>query len=450
MFLASDPSRSWFFSTLRGHVLRKEPPSRVAPIVTVAPNRGRPPVPNRSSRPIPTILARKSIVAAAALAACWIAAAAPARAQDAGFRDGLKAHVDRLASPEFAGRGRDTIDKAARYVADRFREMKDLEPLFGESPLQPIVKEGTEAVIGLNIGFALRSDHPVGRDEWVILSAHYDHLGRAGRAEGEAGEPDAPAPYFPGANDNASGVAMLLESARAMARAGVRPRRNVAFVAFDLEEVGLWGSRYFVDHPPMRLESVKLFMTADIIAGSLGGIPNPFVFAIGTERLPETRAWIADAARGSALEPMMIGSDIVGTRSDYGPFRARKVPFLFFSTGESPTYHTTRDTADSIELDKLERISRLILAVTRAAADAESIGDWRDAPDNGLDEARAIRDVLAWTLERREVLKMNALQTRVAEGVLDTLNKALDRGSLSPSERSAMVRVAQLLMTTVF
>src|SRR4029077_10487164 len=106
---------------------------------------------------------------------------------------------------------------------------------------------------GANVGARLIGTDPQRRDEWIIVSAHYDHLGVRGGV------------LYPGADDNASGVAMMLEVARAFVQAPERPRRSVLFIGFDLEEVGLFGSRYFVEHPPVPLDRVKLFVTADMI-----------------------------------------------------------------------------------------------------------------------------------------------------------------------------------------
>ena len=105
---------------------------------------------------------------------------------------------------------------------------------------------------------------------------------------------------YPGADDNASGVAMMLEVARCLAAAPERPRRSVMFVGFDLEEIGLWGSRYFVEHPPVPLERVALFVTADMIGRSLGGVCDPYVFVMGTEHAPGLRPWIERAAPAAA------------------------------------------------------------------------------------------------------------------------------------------------------
>ena len=144
---------------------------------------------------------------------------------------------------------------------------------------------------------------------------------------------------------------MMLEVARAIAQGPERPRRSVMFVGFDLEEIGLYGSRYFVEHPPVPLDRIALFLTADMIGRALGGVCEPYVFVMGTEHSPGLRPWIERAARDRPITVGLLGTDLLMVnRSDYGPFRAREVPFLFFSTGENPRYHTPHDTPETLEL----------------------------------------------------------------------------------------------------
>jgi hypothetical protein len=357
----------------------------------------------------------------------------------------LKAHVATLASPEFGGRRGEGARKAEVYVTDDLRAL-GLEPAFDGRFTQDIPGKEPGQVVGRNVGAKLVGGDPALRDEWIILSAHYDHLGvREGR-------------LYPGADDNASGVAMLLEVARAFAEAAERPRRSVLFVAFDLEENGLWGSRHFVEEPPVPLERVKLFLTADLIGGALGGVCRRQVFVMGSEHAPGLRPWIAraakglplEAAEGLPLEATVVGSDLLLIdRSDYGPFRARAIPYLFFSTGENPRYHTPDDTPESLDYPKLEAISRMIASVVRQAAAADTVPAWSDAPDLPISEAVAIRDVLRTLLEHREVLKVKPAQATLLDSTVRQLGAIIDRGTITPRERAWMVRMAQFVLFTV-
>ena len=171
------------------------------------------------------------------------------------------------------------------------------------------------------------------------------------------------------------------------------------FLGFDLEEIGLYGSRYFVEHPPVPLDRVALFLTADMIGRALGGVCEPYVFVMGTEHSPGLRPWIERAARDRPITVGLLGTDLLMlNRSDYGPFRARKVPFLFFSTGENPRYHTPLDTPETLDYPKLEAISRVILGVVRQAADAEAVPEVdpgaRQPPGRGDHDPRCPQDLL--------------------------------------------------------
>lgn len=352
----------------------------------------------------------------------------------------LQRHVGLLASPEFAGRSGAGGRKAADYVIEHFRRL-GLEPLFSDSFEQPIQGFGAPAgaVIGRNVGAVLRGSDPKLRDEWVIVSAHYDHLGNH-----EA--------LYPGADDNASGVAMLLEVARCFAsmEGAKRPRRSVAFVGFDLEERGLWGSTYFAEHPPFPLDGLKLFITADMIGRSLGGVCDEYVFVMGTEHAPDLRPCVDRAGSGLALTVGVVGSDLLlFDRSDYGPFRKRKIPYLFFSTGESDVYHTPEDRPETLDYPKLAEISTLIERVVEQAVSSDELPGWEAKPSHLLGEAIAVRAVLTRLLDQGAKLRVKPLQAGWLKSQIRDLDDAIQRGVLTPVERQRMLLNAQMVLYSV-
>jgi hypothetical protein len=349
----------------------------------------------------------------------------------------LKAHVETLASPEFAGRRGAGARKAEAYITAHLREL-GLEPLFDGQFTQDIPGRDPGEIVGRNVGARLGGTDPDLSNEWVILSAHYDHLGvRDGQ-------------LYPGADDNASAVAMLLEAARCFTEAAGKPRRGILFIAFDLEENGLWGSRHFVEHPPVPLEQVKLFLTADLIGGALGGVCKQEAFVMGTEHATGLRPWVEQSAAGLPLKLAVVGSDILLIdRSDYGPFRARQIPYLFFSTGENPRYHTPRDTPESLDYPKLEAISRLMARVVRHAALAETLPAWCASSEPTLGEVQVVRDVFQTLLDHRDELKLTDGQAARMTSTIEQLDAILQRGSVTPSERRWMLRMAQFVLFTV-
>jgi hypothetical protein len=356
----------------------------------------------------------------------------------------LKEHVETLASPAFAGRRDEGAAKTRLFLIEQFRNL-GLRPLFGDSFTQDVTGKGPEDVLGVNVGAKIVGTDPSLAEKWVILGAHYDHLGLRGDV------------IYPGADDNATGVAMMLEVARSFAGAAEKPKRSIAFVGFDLEErgpkgeFGLRGSQFFARNSPVALDKVALFVTADMIGRSLGGVCESTVFVLGSEHEPEVRPWIERSSQGKPVKVALLGSDmLVIDRSDYGPFRSRKIPYLFFTTGESPVYHSPRDVAETINYPKLEAISRIILGVIREALDGKVEPSWAAVPDYPIAEALAVRDVLQALLDHREVLAIGPYQLNLMNKTILTIDEISRRGSMTPAERSKIARTAQFIMFTVF
>jgi hypothetical protein len=381
------------------------------------------------------------IVVTAWAVGCLLGSQAPVDGQEAAAPQPeparLREIVETLAAPEFGGRSGPGGEKAAAYLVDRFRRL-GLEGLFGGEFTQVIPGKEPGTRIGRNVGARLIGSEPTLRDQWIIVAAHFDHLGiRGGK-------------LYPGADDNASGVAMMLEVARCLTRAPARPKRSVMFIGFDLEENALFGSRYFVAHSPVPLERVALFITADMIGRSLAGVCDDHVFVIGTEHAPALRPWIRRAGEGRRLTIDLLGADLLLlNRSDYGPFRSRSIPFLFFTTGENPRYHTPDDTADSLDHPKMADIARMIHHVVRAAVDAPAVPRWQAEADHPMAEALAIREVLRILSAHSESLKIGVAQSFVIQNTLALLDDIVKRGTITPDERARVIQGARIVLFTV-
>ena len=355
----------------------------------------------------------------------------------------VRPHIEYLAGPQLGGRDGEGATLASEYVAKTFR-VAGLQPLFNGEFFQPIPDsvqpDGTQPVMGRNVGAIWPGSDPQLKDEVILLAAHYDHLGmRRGQ-------------LHPGADDNASGVAMLLETARCVSTLPVKPRRSIAFVGFDMEEELLYGSRWFVGHPPIPLERIKLMVTADLIGRSLGDLPLPMVFLFGSEYAPELRTRLAEVGTPSGLEVGRLGVDFIGTRSDYGPFRDQQIPFLFFSTGEHPDYHTPRDTPDRIEYDKLARISSLMAQLIVQVANSDEAPTWNPKPEPDLEEARTLERVTQVMLAEEAAGRKELTPTVrfVAGQTLAKTRYMQQRGSLTADERAWLRRSAQFLLLSAF
>jgi hypothetical protein len=354
----------------------------------------------------------------------------------------VRPHIEYLASNELRGRSGKEARLAAEYVKKQFIA-SHLEPLFEkESYFQeipgPADDDGTQSIIGQNIGGWIRGSDPGLRKEFIIVSAHYDHLGaRDGKV-------------YRGADDNASGVAMMLEVARRISGANSKPRRSIVFVGFDLEERMLWGSRWFAAHPPWPLTQVKLFMTADMIGRSLGNLPLPTVFVLGSEHSPRVRKALDRVGTPPGLEVARLGIDLVGTRSDYGPFRDRSVPFLFFSTGEHPDYHTAADVPSRIDYEKVAAVSGLVMQLCLHVGDAEQAPEWSNPTGTDLEEARALNRISTLLLAADGDQKLSGVQRLLVSQAEVQTKQILERGKMTPGERTWLVRTAQLMLLSVF
>jgi hypothetical protein len=214
-----------------------------------------------------------------------------------------------------------------------------------------------------------RGDSPQS-GEVVVVGAHYDHLGHGGhfsRAPGVSA-------IHPGADDNASGTALLLEVARRFAALPVAPRRGVLFLAFGAEEIGAIGSRYWVEHPTVPLDHVVAMINADMV----GRLRDDRLIVDGVGTAKEWRPLVDGAAEGLGFD-LAFGGEGFGA-SDHSSFTAVRVPVAFFFTGVHPDYHLPSDTADKINAPGEERVATIAGRLALAVAEAPSRLAFVDAP----------------------------------------------------------------------
>ena len=250
-------------------------------------------------------------------------------------------------------------------------------PLTGLTLLvRPAVEAATHQAPNV-VGLLAGSD-PLLRNEYVVLSAHFDHVG--------VGTPDEQGDsIYNGADDNASGTAAMLEVARALASLDRRPARSILFAFVSAEEKGLLGSAHFVAQPPVPLER----MAANINVDMIGRNAPDTIVAIGQDysSLGPTIQRIAAAhpALGLTVAPDLWPEEQLFFRSDHFSFAAREVPAIFFTSGLHEDYHAPSDEAGTIDSDKVARVARLILRVTHDLATAPDRPRWTE---EGLAEVR--------------------------------------------------------------
>jgi Zn-dependent M28 family amino/carboxypeptidase len=282
-------------------------------------------------------------LASAALLFAVIAIRAQTTAYEAVDADRLMAEVRALSSPDMTGRATGTEGgaKARALILERFKAIGLQDPGGGvERPFVPARGANSPPVArdqggpsAANLAGLCRGTDP--DLPFFVVSAHYDHLGIRNGV------------MYPGADDNASGVAALLELAHACIE---RPfRHSVLFVAFDAEEMGLQGARAFVASPPVPKERLALNVNLDMVAR---GDRNELYLA-GLARYPQLKPMLADV---TARPPVTLrfghdtgnGHDDWTLQSDHGAFHAAGIPFLYFGVEDHPDYHKPTDTAEKI------------------------------------------------------------------------------------------------------
>lgn len=276
----------------------------------------------------------------ATAAALILSACATAGPRDTLNAASLIADVEALTTPAMAGRGTGSAGgKLARaYVVKRFGEL-GLAPLGNSStnsafihPFSFTLRNGKKYDDAANVIGMLRGT--VEPDRWLVVSAHYDHLGEVGGK------------VYPGADDNASGVAALFALA-AHFKANP-PRHSILFVSFDAEEIAIRGAREFVEKPPLPLEKIAAVLNLDMVSASA----NNEIYMAGTHHRPWLKPYIDEAAARSKVK-VLFGHDQPPTMSklqdwtvssDHGPFHLKGIPFVYFGVEDHPHYHQPTDT----------------------------------------------------------------------------------------------------------
>jgi len=237
--------------------------------------------------------------------------------------------------------------------------------------------ERAENVVGI-----LPGADPNLRDQRVVIGAHYDHLGF-----GHFGALDrqAEGKVHPGADDNASGTAVLLELARRMAKLPVKPDRTIVFAAFSGEELGLYGSRHYIESSNSP-SAIKAMINLDMVG-----------------RLRENRLTVFGARSGENLSDLVtknaraLGLDITDSndvgRSDHMSFYSKKIPVLHFFTGTHGDYHRATDTWDKLNFEGMAKISDLVLVTALEIANRKEPIRFVSLPSRPSETAGSARGV---------------------------------------------------------
>jgi hypothetical protein len=293
----------------------------------------------------------------------------------------VQAHVDILSGDEFEGRqaGTDGERLAADYIVERLEELRGLEP-GGEDGtwFQAFRIPGPEDLDARNVLAILPGSDPDLADETIVIGAHYDHVGYG--FLGASLEFPPTGNIHNGADDNASGSAVLLELAEALATSPDRPRRTIMFQWYSGEEMGLVGSRYYTRNPLRPIEDTVFMVNMDMV----GRLVGRTLLVGGTGTSPDLPALVAELC---AEHDFILKEEVVGAApSDNASFYHKDVPALFCFTGVHADYHRSTDDADKLNAEGAAQVGQLVLDMVRAV----------DARDERLEFTRAPGSAEYW------------------------------------------------------
>ena len=284
--------------------------------------------------------------------------------------DSMRANMEVLAHDSMMGRGSGTTDeyRAAQYLLERFLAY-GLEPAPGGA-LQPfqVYSGRVERVIASQNVLTTVPGSGSLADEWLVVGAHYDHIGVREQEDGTMGINN-------GADDNASGTVLILEMARvfreyvASGAMPVEDRRSVLFAAFGAEEVGLLGSCHYASHAPaVPISMTRAMMNFDMV----GRLRDRVLLVRGFETSGD---WASMAINANHPNLILYDPPPCENCSDFACFRNEGVPYIWFFTGIHEQYHTPTDDVEWINFPGLAEIGEVSLRVlTRLAVMPEGLG----------------------------------------------------------------------------
>lgn len=323
----------------------------------------------------------------------------------------LRGHVEFLASPELLGRAPGTPGnvRAEHYLIDQFRAMGLVAPSSPGKITQTISKQ-----IGNNVFSALPPVDP--ETDWFLLGAHFDHLGRV---DGED---------FLGADDNASSVAILLETARLLVESGGLRRSNLLFVGFNSEEPPYidtrWmGSQYFYSHMEevgIDRKRLRLAVIMDLMGGVFWKPLTDVVFAMGAEKSSRLES-VVHSITIPKLEVWPLGMHMVenipgvGKKgfSDYMVFRDHDVPHLFLSAGRTPHYHRPTDTAEKLHYARMARTVLWLVQMLQAVDGLGTPLDYDSRREDYMQDLKVMKTMLGDAATWRTKIPQTGLITLV-------------------------------------
>jgi len=277
---------------------------------------------------------------------------------------GLKNHAGVLAADFFEGReaGSRGGKAAGAYIVTQLQKHKTLRPAGDRKSFYQAFGNGYSNILAVLPGADAKL-----KNEYVLVSAHYDHVGY-GTQENSNG----PIGYIHnGADDNASGTAALLQIVAAFAGMDERPKRSLLFVFWDAEEKGLLGSKHWVRQPTIPLKQTGLMLNMDMV----GRLRKRHIEVHGIRSGSGFRRFVSE----HNLEPGLRFDFqwAIPEESDHYPFIHARVPAVMLHTGKHGDYHRPSDDANKLNVTGMQAMSRLTFRLAHAAANADALPTFR-------------------------------------------------------------------------
>ena len=297
----------------------------------------------------------------------------------------LYGHVEILADDVYEGRAAGSRGgrAAAQYIIQQLRQ-STLTPAGTNGDYVQRFNGDWRNILALH-----RGDDPELANEVIVVGAHYDHVGYGSRNNsfGPTGR------IHNGADDNASGVAVLLEAIEAFAASGISTRRSILFAFWDGEERGLVGSRHWLSRPTLPPERVKLALTADMV----GRMRDGRLYLLGTRSGYGLRRLLS----GPLDPPLSLDFPWeLEANSDHWSFLERRIPVVLVHTGLHRDYHRPSDDVEKVNRDGMRDVARYLLATLMKAANEDDLPAYRTSARR---ETNGMQRTMERPLERRSL-----------------------------------------------
>jgi hypothetical protein len=346
----------------------------------------------------------------------------------------VKAHVDLLAADDMGGRVPGSVGHivARDYLAGEMASV-GLEPFDDQGFIWSYPTDGPNDALQINpdgtVGPAVTDTghnliglipgiDPELADQYIVVMAHYDHLGATDEGE-----------IYNGAFDDATGTAVLLEIARTLIGNGVQPRRTLMFILTDEEEFGLNGAEQWLAEQMVPHESIVFGVSLDPIGR--GVLPDYWPVALmGLERTPKLLTAWRQFAMYAEMDVVFVHRDIIPVfSSDQDEFYRVQdpIPALWFTSPGMSFYHTVDDTPETIDYRSVQQQSRFLMQALAFFGDDDRDYPYRTVPEIGPEHAAEVRVMIRGVLASAYLSDEHRDE---AQGILDELNAVVESNSI--------------------